>query len=217
MASRPVVRVVVAIAAVAWAIGLTVQGVALEWSWVRWYSAAAGAAVLALVLFDRWLWRWWPFRLLARQPDLRGTWKGSLRSSWAGNSVDSATPTEAFLVIRQTYSTLSATLLTLESKSRSLVASLDLSKDTDPTLSYTYMNVPKLRHQERSRIHHGSAFLEIHGSPPDCLEGCYWTDRDTKGELEFRSRVAERHTEFPRANAAFPDRGKAVGHTDPSS
>lgn len=38
---------------------------------------------------------------------------------------------------------------------------------------------------ERSEVHHGSFKLDIGGQPVDRLEGYYWTDRNTMGELEF--------------------------------
>ena len=39
--------------------------------------------------------------------------------------------------------------------------------------------------RDRSEVHHGSFKLDIGGEPVDRLEGYYWTDRGTMGELEF--------------------------------
>lgn len=204
MPNRTVVQGIVAVAAFVWAIGLTLQGVNVEWTWLRWYSLAVAIVIILLVGFDRWMWRWWPFKLLVRHPDISGTWKGEFRSTWDGEGKTETAPTrEAFLVVRQTFSSVAVTLLTEESRSRSVVASLSAPRDSDASLSYTYMNTPKLRHQDRSRIHHGTAFFDIHGPPVDCLDGCYWTDRDTKGDFEFRERVRALHSDFVKAKQAF--------------
>ncbi len=132
---------------------------------------------------------------------MRGTWKGFVNSTW----VDPATgeqiaARDAFLIVRQTYSTI-ITLLTSESASTSLVASLDAKRGTGAAAQWLFINTPRLPLQRGSRIHHGAAMLEIHGTPPNRLTGCYWTDRDSKGELDFRIRSPALHTDFQAACA----------------
>jgi hypothetical protein len=202
--SRPVIQAIIAIAVIVWAAGLTLQGVAVDSSWLRWFGLAVGAATLVLMAFDRWLWRLPPVRRATGRADLSGTWGGEFRSTWAdGTTPAVGQPREAYLVVRQTYSKISVCLLTEESHSNSIVASLESPKEQAARLTYTYTNVPRLLMQDRSRIHHGSAFLDVHGAGPDLLEGCYWTSRDTKGELRFDQHLRRLHTEFLGARAAF--------------
>lgn len=72
-----------------------------------------------LVLWERWLWRCGIFRpWLTARPVLRGTWKGELRSNWHGpDAWLGSGPIEAYLVIRQTFSSLDVRMFSLESES----------------------------------------------------------------------------------------------------
>lgn len=204
MVSKPVVQVIIAAAALLWGVLLTIQGVAVELAWLRWYSLVVGIVVVVLFAFDRWLWRTRAFRWLVRVPDVTGTWKGELRSSWTDSDTGQQTePIKAYLVVRQTYSTVSATLITAESKSYSVATNVESLNGDEAILSYTYRNVPKLLLQERSRVHHGTAHLDVHGAQPHSLVGSYWTDRDTKGQMAFRERSKKRYTEFQAAESAL--------------
>lgn len=201
MPSRSQFQVAIGIAAAVWAAMLFSQGVSLDASYLRPYSFAVGAVILCFLAFEQWLWRVKPIARLVSRPVLRGTWKGQLMSSW----IDPATgkqilPIDAFLVIRQTYSTISVSLVTAESASISLVASLDAPRGAVTTVSATYRNSPRLLLQDRSRIHHGAVVLEVHESPTSRLTGAYWTDRDTKGELRFEGRSPRLHTDFAGAD-----------------
>jgi hypothetical protein len=93
--------------------------------------------------------------------------------------------------------------MTKESSSRSLVASLEVSRDEVPTLSSMYQNMPDLLKQGRSRIHHGALMLEVQGNPANRLKGYYWTDRDTKGEVSLDARSKKVYTSFDEAAAAI--------------
>jgi len=196
MPTRSQFQVVVAIAAAVWAVLLLLQGVALKASYLKPYSLAVGAVILSFMAFDRWLWRWKIIARFAHRPVLRGTWRGRL-TFWVNPSTGKQLESiEAFLVIRQSYSTISTSLITAESVSMSLVGSLDAPREGVATVTLTYRNTPRLLIQDRSRIHHGALMLEIHGSPPVRLAGRYWTDRDTKGELAFDGRSSKLHTDF---------------------
>ncbi len=110
-------------------------------------------------------------------------------------------PRDVFLVIGQTYTSVRARLITQESSSVSLVGSLDNSGDGLTTIQWTYRNTPSLLIQDRSRIHHGAAMMEVHGLPPTRLTGSYWTDRDTRGEMSFSIRSSRLHSDFQQALA----------------
>jgi SMODS-associating 2TM, beta-strand rich effector domain len=129
---------------------------------------------LCFEVWDRLLWRLPRLPQLTGRPVLRGTWKGLLESTWVdpktGKQIE---PRDAFLVIRQTFWTLSTRLLTSESSSVSLVSSLDTDRDKVTTVQWTYRNTPQLLLQKRSPIHHGAVILEVHGFPPTRLSGYY--------------------------------------------
>src|SRR5439155_3399075 len=70
-----------------------------------------------------------------------------------------------------------------------------------PAISYNYRNRPDLKHRKDgvSPIHYGGAVIEIVGDPATGLNGEYWTDRNSRGEFNFREqspRIArsEEHT-----------------------
>jgi hypothetical protein len=204
MTSRFQAQVIIGIAVLVWALMLLTEGVTLKASYLQPYSLAVGVVILLLFAFDHWLWR---IPLLARVlhcPLLRGTWRGQLRSTWKDSTTSQAIePIDVFLVVRQTYSTISQRLMTKESSSRSLVASLEVSRDEVPTLSSMYQNMPDLLKQGRSRIHHGALMLEVQGNPANRLKGYYWTDRDTKGEVSLDARSKKVYTSFDEAAAAI--------------
>lgn len=200
--SRAQVYAIVGIAAIAWAVLLLFQGASLQSSFVKPYAAAVAVVILCFEIFDRWLWRLGLVPRLTGHPLLRGTWKGQLLSTWVDPETgDLAGPIDVFLVVRQTYSTIDARLISNESTSVSLVSSLDARRDGVTTMQWTYRNTPGLLLQKRSRIHHGAVMLEVHGTPPKRLSGYYWTDRDTKGELNFGSRSSKVHTDFEGASS----------------
>lgn len=118
-----------------------------------------------------------------------GTWEGSLTAAWIDPTTGSPpAPKTAYLVVRQTFSTVSVMLLTDESRSRSTHGRV-MKLDGVSSLDYMYLNRPDSSVEHRSRMHHGSVSLDVTGSPATRLRGRYWTDRDSKGELDFDKRV----------------------------
>lgn len=150
-------------------------------------------AYAGLWLFDRWLWRLPLIRGIHGQPLLHGTWHGQLASDWVdpetGQGV--APDPDVFLVLRQTYWQVSARLLTKESKSKSVSASLARSPDGVCQLLYLYRNVPGAAVRHRSELHYGSVVLDTPGDRAAGLEGHYFTDRKTLGSLRFHKHFDE--------------------------
>ena len=66
-----------------------------------------------------------------------------------------------------------------------------------------YLNRPDSSVEHRSRMHHGSASLDITGAPATRLRGRYWTDRDSEGELDFRERNRMLADDYDEADALF--------------
>ncbi len=101
----------------------------------------------------------------------------------------------AYLVIRQTSTTVDVRLITDESESRSTFGQVS-SGSEPPTLDYLYLNEPMSSLRDRSPIHHGSASMKIVGRPASRLTGHYWTDRDTRGELDMKWHKKETADDF---------------------
>src|SRR5580692_7780462 len=77
------IRVLVGLAFVVWAIILLAQGHAVPIDYLKPVPYVISTVSIFLLLWERWLWSWWCFRpWLTTRPDLRGTWKGRLISSW---------------------------------------------------------------------------------------------------------------------------------------
>ncbi len=95
---------------------------------------------------------------------------------------------EVYLVLRQTFWTVSANLITEESKSCSTTATIETDGCGQYQLVAVYRNTPRAAVRHRSEVHHGSFKLDVAGEPVDRLEGFYWTDRNTMGEFEFGRR-----------------------------
>jgi hypothetical protein len=65
-----------------------------------------------------------------------------------------------------------------------------------------------MRVEHRSRMHHGSAVLDVSGRPAARLKGRYWTDRDSKGELEFVERNKKLADDFAEAMSYFEKKAR---------
>jgi hypothetical protein len=197
VASRGTVQVIITIAVLVWAVMLILQGVDLEFGFLRPYSVAVGTAVVALNVYDKWLWKIpWLEHIPKRPPNLSGTWSGILYSEYVDPKTgEIVPPKKVFMAVEQTASSISIRQLTIESQSHSLTASLDKNAGLW-VASYTYVNEPLLRHQKRSPMHLGAGVLNIHGSPPTSVDGQYWTSRDTKGEVRFSHRSKQLYTKF---------------------
>lgn len=170
---------------------------------LKYLSVAIFFATALFTLWDMWLWRLaWLQKIPGVPLCVRGTWKGTLESSWIDTSGQTIASKEAFLVVRQTPTLVHVTLLTSESKSESSLAGVTKTEGLS-VLHYLFFNKPKMRHEEVSRMHHGSTTLDISGKPARRLTGRYWTDRDTKGELDFRSLSGKIADDFEEAASFF--------------
>lgn len=174
----------------AWAVCLIVAGVSVSVDFLRPFSVVSGVVAVTLTGFDRWAWR---LRCLhgwfVKRPDLNGTWRAELRSNW----IDPGTgqripPIVAFVAIRQSYSSISVRMMTAESSSELLSAGVVQAIDDTCRLVGVYRNEPRISVQHRSRVHNGALLLQINGSPPETLDGHYWTDRGTQGEIRLSER-----------------------------
>lgn len=149
--------------------------------------------------YERWLWAF--VRMgQARRPDLRGTWRGTLKTHWIDpESGHSPPPKTCYLVVNQSASTIESTFLTDESRSSSSIAKVS-REGSGSLLQYLYFNHPQIEFDSRSRAHHGAGVLHI-DSAADALEGHYWTDRISRGELRFGERNRKRVATYSEAES----------------
>lgn len=200
---RLYIQGIAGVVALVYAVFLWSDGIPPELKWLRVYSMAVLIAILLWAAWDRWIWRAPLFqRLQPIPPNIIGTWKGELRSHW----VDPATKTnpphkDVYLVIKQTFSSVSVALFTEESQSQSHSVMAKVTKTHG--LSYLYLNEPEMTASERSHMHRGAAMFRLSGSPVDTMRGRYWTDRDTKGELVFKERRSTHADDYAAATVLF--------------
>jgi hypothetical protein len=158
--------------------------------WLAPIAPAVAVAWAGLLVFDRYAWRWPGIRKLTGRPGLHGTWHGRLASDWVNPKTNERVPPDpdVFLVIRQRFWSISVRQLTKESASASMTASLTSGEDGVHELVFIYGNKPKQEFRHRSEIHHGAAVLTAPRSVGDGIEGHYFTDRKTCGDLTFPTR-----------------------------
>ena len=140
-------------------------------------------------------------------PDLNGTWKVAIRPTAPESSPQKVV---AYMVIRQTFSTISLRLLTAESHSEALSAHVVRRDDGTYSLASVYRNTTRLQVREHSPLHHGALILDVHGDPPDSLAGQYWTDRLSQGELVLSARSPKLAHSFEQAAKLIEAAPRAV-------
>jgi hypothetical protein len=167
--------------------------------WLSPIGPAVTVAATGLWLFDRVIWRWPGIRRLHGRPVLHGTWHGGLASDWVDPKTNQRIPPDpnVFLVVRQRFWHVTVRLLTKESSSSSMLANIKADPDGVHQLIYVYANTPRPDVRHRSELHYGAVVL---GAPRDAnqgVEGHYFTDRNTRGEMRFHTRfkrLVETHT-----------------------
>jgi SMODS-associating 2TM, beta-strand rich effector domain len=190
-----------------WLAALWLQGMpVLSANFIKPFSTVVGAITVFITVFNKYLWSWKVFRgWYVKRPDLRGTWKVELKSSWVnpetGKVID---PIYGYAVIRQSLTFLSCRLLTQESKSLIVSHSIEQQEESIYNLVAVYRNEPSIELQGvRSETHHGAFALEIHGNPAYDLQGHYWTDRGTKGGMKLLDKVSELYDTYEQAEANY--------------
>lgn len=201
---RQLVQVVATVVVLVFGLGLWLSDVEPMLTWLRFYSGAVIAATAVLWLWESILWRTQAGQAVKSVPrNLNGTWKGTLSSFWVDPSTQKRIdPKTAYLVVRQTATSIRVILLTDESRSVSSVGHVS-GDEGERSLDYMYLNRPQARVEDRSRMHHGSTSLDIIGDRPHRLRGRYWTDRDTRGELDFTDRDKRKVDSYEDAVALF--------------
>lgn len=139
-------------------------------------------------LFLKWGWQYWPFTLLFYRPNLNGTWIGTLKSDYKEEGIQ-IEPKPFCIVIRQTFLSIHIKTYTTTSSGASYVEALILDKEIGTrTLAYLYRQDSSRIRGNKSQL--GGAELRMILSTINKLEGRYWTNSKTQGEvnLNFVSR-----------------------------
>jgi len=197
--------VLIFIGAVTWLTSLFLQGVSVDLSWLKSLSGVGTVVSFVLWVFDSWIWR---LRLLhpwfVAQPNIRGTWKSEIHSTWINPETDQPLPgIEAYVVVRQSYSCITIRVFTRESESLTLAASLNITPDGLWQLASVYRNSPRATLLDRSVQHFGAIALDVRGDPAYLIDGQYWTNRNTRGEMRLFARSSVLYQDFNTASAAI--------------
>jgi len=189
MIGGTVLRIVAILISAVFVAGVWISTDQPDFSFLRFYSVAVLVVTIALAIWDKWLWRSrLAQKLSSVSRDVSGTWEARLESLWIDPATQERPPIKTvYLVIRQTSTGASVTLISDESKSRSSNARV-IQEDGSWLIHYIYTNEPDVSVLKQSPIHHGSGVLAITGNPAKRVSGTYWTDRDSKGKLTTQRR-----------------------------
>lgn len=201
---RTQVAATIGLAAIVWIGTLFLMGEPLSWWMLTPFGATVTVVSTASVIFVQFAWRWPIFRRwLVQRPDLAGTWRCDLTSTYVGSDGKPVQKT-VYVVIRQTLISLSFRLYSERAKSASIAD--NLAKDgTDLfALAIAYQNIPRLEDRGgESEIHFGSSLFTHIDYDCQRIEGHYWTDRKSKGSLVLLERRAEQVATFEEAQKLF--------------
>lgn len=145
-------------------------------------STTISINIVIWMIFIAWAWKWKIFYpWLVPFPNLSGHWEGTVKSNWKEKQLD---PIPIEVSITQNFFNIQVKIKTNESRSYSIGASFDIDPERGfQQLFYTYLNTPKAGVRERSEIHYGSTILNFDGFKVTKMDGEYWTDRETTGEI----------------------------------
>lgn len=172
-------RGIILAAATLWVIFVLVAGGQVDFGWYRWLGASISIIVYGLWFFDRWAWRWRGVRRLHRRPVLHGTWRIVLRTDYAERAEDEI---EAYLAVTQTFTTVFVCLMTDRARSGSLGAELVSEKDGQ-ILYYIFRVEPSILGRVGNETRRGGTALRVIRRPKIQMEGEYWTEVGTNGEI----------------------------------
>lgn len=204
------VTVFVIIAALIWLIVLLCQGTSVTWAHGQPFSIVVGSLVALGILLEFLLWRQpWLHGWFVKRPDLRGTWRVELQSSYMRPETNEHMPRIiCYIGVKQTLSNLQMHLMTPESESWFIANHIRPSPNgSGYQVIGVYTNEPNvhLRGERISEMHQGAIIIETHGPVlrPTTLTAKYWTDRKTTGTMDFTRRAEEVYTRFADAQIGF--------------
>lgn len=204
--SRLYIGTLIGIGAAIWVLVLLILGNSLTWDFVAPYGIVVTTLGLIVGAFDRWAWRWRLFQgWFVNRPDLRGSWLVEIDSDWIDPATDKQIePMIGYMVVRQTFTTLSMRLMTRESSSWLHAHRITKTDDDVFQVMGIFENMPDVHLRgDRSEIHYGSLWLQVLGDPPNSLKGHYWTDRKTRGSLNLTHRKSILYSTHEEASCGY--------------
>jgi hypothetical protein len=137
----------------AWAWGAGTR--ALDWTTPWWLETPAVFGFYGIVywLYDRFLWKRVPFRLIHSVPNLNGHYRVAFHTSYDNHALTH----EGNAIIEQSWSQMLIRMDTNSSSSESCAAWLYLSLNKEFSLKYLYRNEPKPSAKPSMNIHVGTA------------------------------------------------------------
>ena len=208
MASRLHIGTLIALALIVWIPVLWGLGIQLSWRYLLPYGLVVSILCFVAAIFERWGWAW---RFLngwfVKRPDLRGSWRVELKSEWGNHETgNKIAPTTCYMAVRQSLTTLSMRLMTAESSSWLIAHKIVEENDGVFLVTGVYTNTPKLELRgDRSEIHYGALLLQALGDPPTTLEGHYWTDRNSRGEMRLSDKKNTLFSTYEEARDGYGD------------
>jgi hypothetical protein len=191
-------RIIIGVSATLWFVLAFVLHAPVDKTWLKYLGAIASVVVVMVLVFDRWAWRWLPVAL-SKRPNLCGTWKAQLHYQWP-----EGTPTQTkdcFIVIRQTYSTITVAMHFDISDSHSRSAAI-VETNGQRSLWWSYLSVAHSLEQVGNPPHRGGAELVISLKPTLSLAGDYWTERTTRGRIATNGRTTQFYDSYGSAQSA---------------
>lgn len=188
---------IIGLAIATWMILIFIYEGSLSFTYNAFLQIPKVVTVNALIwfLFIKWCWKWKLFRgWLVPFPDLSGNWQGqAIPKNINPNTGQSYEPVDLRATIKQTFLAIHVRIYSQEMESNSYSASFKLDGETDEKrLCYSYLSKPRANIRDRSPIHDGTALLTIKGDEENGLEGEYWTNRATTGELYLQHLIKQK-------------------------
>lgn len=163
--------------------------------------------LLVIGVFVKWGWKLKVFRgWLVSFPDLNGTWVGYIYSDWINPQTgEKPSPIPVMLTVNQSFFHVSCLMRTSEMESYSYAEGFIVDPDRQiKNIAYSYTSKPRLSLSERSIPHDGTAVFQIIETPKLRLNGRYWTERTTKGEIKLEYHSSELLEELPESFGEHP-------------
>ena len=181
-----VVRITTVGVGAVYAVVLYLVGIRLELGVRQGLAYLPALAALLLIAWDLWVWRWPLIWRATSRPRVDGLWAVQLHPTEESHIPPDGDrgPIDAYVVVKQTYWTIVVRQFTAESSSISRSYFWDAAHGTGTDwLTFIYDNTPAQRHQHRSQRHLGACSLHPGNRRPTEIEGIYFTDRYTKGDI----------------------------------
>lgn len=162
--------------ALVWGTHATLEHYFVTLPWLIETPSTLGLYFAIRSFFSKYLWRLKICRAvgLVTIPDLNGTWKGELRSSYHEFKV----PIECSILIEQTWTKIGIVFSTSTSSSYNTVAGISVEVIGGPQLTYEYQNRPVATAIETMQIHEGTQWLTLEQeNGTSRLRGDYYNGR----------------------------------------